>query len=93
MLLARRVASVPLFIVAGLLLLVGYGGGFAAAIYYQVVAFKMIFFEGQIVEGVIVGSVVMMIAVTLINLLNIPGALFLEGASRMWGEGRRTTRA
>lgn len=90
MLMARRALSVPLFVAGGLLLLVGYGGGFAAGIYYEVLSFKMIFFDGRIVEGILVGTVVMMIVVTIINLLNFPGAAFLEGASRLWGEKEPT---
>ena len=87
MLTARRVLSIPLFIAGGLLLLAGYGGGIAAAIYYEIQSWKLII-DGDIVEGIIVGSVVLMLAVTLVNLLNIPGIAFVGGASRLWGGGR-----
>jgi hypothetical protein len=88
MLTVRRFASVPLFVVGGALLLVGYGGGIAAAIYYEIQSWKLIL-DGNVVEGVIVGSVVLMLAVTLVNLLNIPGMAFVEGASRLWGSRDR----
>ncbi|HEX6658554.1 MAG TPA: hypothetical protein VF065_10760, partial [Ilumatobacter sp.] len=91
MLTVRRVASVPLFVAGGALLLVGYGGGIAAAIYYEVQSWKLIL-DGNVVEGIIVGSVVLMLAVTLVNLLNIPGMAFVEGAGRLWGGGRDRAR-
>jgi len=62
MLTARRAISIPLFVVGGLRLLVSYGGGPAVGIYYTVDSWKLII-HGDIVEGIIVGSVVMMVAV------------------------------
>jgi hypothetical protein len=87
MLAIRRAISIPLFVVGGALLLVGYGGGLAAGLYYTYVSWKLII-HGNIVEGIIVGSIVLMVVVTLFNVLNIPGAAFVMGASRLWSNGQ-----
>ena len=85
---ARRLISIPLFCIGGLFFLAGYGGGLAVGLYFEVVSILQIV-HGHVLEGIITGGVVMMLAVTLVGLLNIPGAAFLAGASKLWGAQRQ----
>ena len=73
-----------LVLVAGVAtLLLGYGGGIAAALYLEIHAWGLIV-DGTWLLGLVQGWVVLVLALVLVNVITIPGAGAIHLAQRLW---------
>jgi hypothetical protein len=90
MLTVRRIAAVVLWAAGVATLLLGYGGGIAAALYLEIHAWNLIV-DGMWLLGLVVGWVVVALALVLVNVITIPGVGAIHLAQRLWlGRPERT---
>jgi hypothetical protein len=82
MLTVRRIAAIPLFLAGVACLIAGYGGGIALALYLEIHSWKLIL-DGDVLQGIVTGAVVLGAAITLVNAITIPGAGAIERAGRL----------
>jgi hypothetical protein len=87
--LARRVAALPLFLLGGAIWLAAAAAIVVASLYYEYVGLRMMFADGQIVEGLFVAGIVPMVAGFVLSILALPGHGLLALAAVLWGENRQ----
>jgi len=95
MLTVRRIAAVVLWAGGLATLLLGYGGGIAAALYLVIHAWSLIV-DGMWLLGLAVGWVVLALALVLAKVITVPGVGAIHIAQRLWHaqpEPRTTLRA
>ena len=83
MLTVRRIAAFALWVAGVATLLLGYGGGIAAALYLEIHAWSLIV-SGAWLLGLVVGWVVLALALVLVNVITIPGVGAIHVARRLW---------
>ena len=83
MLTVRRVAAILCWAAGVAALLLGYGGGVAAALYLEIHAWNLIV-DGAWLLGLVQGWVVLVLALVLVNAITIPGAGAIHLAQRLW---------
>ena len=83
MLTVRRIAAVALWAGGVATLLLGYGGGIAAALYLEIRAWNLIV-DGSWLLGLVVGWVVLALALVLVNVITVPGVGAIHLAQRLW---------
>jgi len=83
MLTVRRIGAALLWVAGVATLLLGYGGGIAAALYLEIHAWNLIV-DGTWLLGLVQGWVVLVLALVLVNVITVPGVGAIRLAGHLW---------
>lgn len=82
---ARRIVAAPLIALSFVILVAAMLASTAAFIYFEYVGIKMIFADGRVIEGLLIATLVAMVAGGVISVINVPGYVLLRVGEWLWG--------